>query len=81
MMRVYAAMAQKKQKLISERTLAALPGARARGTVLGGHRRWRPLLPRSAVTQKLHFSNLSRCPEPSLWRAALAWSGERGPFA
>jgi DNA invertase Pin-like site-specific DNA recombinase len=36
MMRIYAAMAQKEQELISERTKAALAAARARG--LGGDR-------------------------------------------
>ena len=43
MMRVYAAMAQKERELISERTRAALGAARARGTVLGGDRGYRPV--------------------------------------
>jgi DNA invertase Pin-like site-specific DNA recombinase len=43
MMRVYAAMAQKERELISERTKAALGGARARGARLGGYRGYRPL--------------------------------------
>src|SRR5947208_5482170 len=42
MMRVYAAMAQKERELISERTRAALPAAKARGAVLGGDRGYRP---------------------------------------
>src|SRR3954470_13192535 len=41
-MRVYAAMAQKKRELISERTRAALAAAKARGAVLGGDRGYRP---------------------------------------
>jgi DNA invertase Pin-like site-specific DNA recombinase len=35
-------MAQKERELISARTKAALAGANARGTVLGGDRGWRP---------------------------------------
>ena len=50
MMRVYAAMAQKERELISERTKAALAAARARGTVLGGDRGWRPPKPPCAAT-------------------------------
>ena len=50
MMRIYAAMAQKERELISERTRAALAAARARGTVLGGDRGWRPSKPPCAAT-------------------------------
>jgi DNA invertase Pin-like site-specific DNA recombinase len=42
MLRIYAAMAQKERELISARTKAALVAAKARGTVLGGDRGWRP---------------------------------------
>lgn len=42
-MRIYAAMAQKKRELISARTKAALAAAKARGTVLGGDRGYRPV--------------------------------------
>ena len=49
MLRVYAAMAQKERELISERTRAALAAARARGSVLGGDRGWRPAVPPSAA--------------------------------
>jgi DNA invertase Pin-like site-specific DNA recombinase len=49
MMRVYAAMTQKERELISERTRAALAAARARGTVLGGDRGWRPPKPPCAI--------------------------------
>jgi DNA invertase Pin-like site-specific DNA recombinase len=49
MMGVCAAMAQKERELISEQTRAALAAARARGTVLGGDRGWRPSAPPCAV--------------------------------
>ena len=49
MMRVYAAMAQKERELISERTRAALSAAKARGTVLGGDRGYRPSVPPCAA--------------------------------
>jgi DNA invertase Pin-like site-specific DNA recombinase len=53
MMRVYAAMAQKERELISERTRAALAAARARGTMLGGDRGWRPAMPPCATAAAL----------------------------
>ncbi|HYI82822.1 MAG TPA: recombinase family protein [Acetobacteraceae bacterium] len=42
MVRIYAAVAQKERELIGERTRAALTAAKARGTVLGGDRGYRP---------------------------------------
>ena len=41
-MRIYAAMAQKKRELVSERTRAALAAVNERGAVLGGDRGYRP---------------------------------------
>jgi DNA invertase Pin-like site-specific DNA recombinase len=38
MLHIYAALAEKERRLISERTKAALQAAKARGAVLGGHR-------------------------------------------
>jgi hypothetical protein len=43
MLRIYAAMAQKKRELISTRTRAALAAAKPRGAVQGGDRAWRPV--------------------------------------
>lgn len=60
MMRIYAAMAQKERELISERTRAALTAARARGTVLGGDRGWRPTEPpcaRAAATARVEVAD------------------------
>ena len=62
MMRVYAAMAQKERELISDRTRAALEAARARGTVLGGDRGYRPV----------------RGPDASLAASARTLTAERG---
>ena len=53
MMRVYAAMAQKKRELISERTRAALAAAKGRGAMLGGDRGWRPPQPPCAAAAAL----------------------------
>jgi DNA invertase Pin-like site-specific DNA recombinase len=49
MLRIYAAMAQKERELISERPKAALAAAKARGTVLGGDRGYRPAKGPNAV--------------------------------
>jgi len=38
MLHLYAALAEKERKVISDRTKSALAAARARGTVLGGYR-------------------------------------------
>ena len=42
MLRIYAAMAQTEHELISDRTKAALRGAKARGMVRGGDRGYWP---------------------------------------
>jgi DNA invertase Pin-like site-specific DNA recombinase len=60
MMRVYAAMAQKERELISERTRAALAAARARGTVLGGDREWRPPRPPCAAAASSRAEQATR---------------------
>ena len=42
MMRIYAAITQKERELVGARTKAALAAAKARGTMLGGDRGYRP---------------------------------------
>jgi DNA invertase Pin-like site-specific DNA recombinase len=49
MLHLYAALAEKERRMISERTKAALAAAKARGKVLGGDRGYRPETPPDAV--------------------------------
>jgi DNA invertase Pin-like site-specific DNA recombinase len=74
MLRIYAAMAQKERELISERTKAALAAAKARGTVLGGDKGYRPTRGPDAATAT---SARRLAAEQTAYRLALEVNADR----
>ena len=69
MLCIYAAMAQRRRELISERTRAALAAAKAPGQVLGGEPGYRPAAgPEAALAAATRVSSAGRPgAEPTAW--------------